>query len=111
MKRAFAYILIVSILAGPAAGPAYCGGPVEKLGRGISNTLTFPCEIPYQIRQTNRQNGFMAAISYGILNGAFMAGARALVGIYEIVTFPVPIPGDFGPILADPEFFFNTSWK
>ena len=110
MKKIFVFLLIFSILAG-VTSPAYCGGPVEKLGRGLSNALTFPCEIPYQISQTNKQNGLMAALSYGVLNGIFMTGARALVGVYEIATFPIPAPGDFDPILTDPEFFFNTSWS
>ncbi len=108
MKKIIVCYLMFSILIG-AASPAYCNGPVEKLGRGFSNTLTFPCEIPYQISQSNKQNGLTAALSYGVLNGIFMAGVRALVGVYEIVTFPIPAPGGFDPILENPEFFFNAS--
>jgi len=107
MKKIAVCLLVLSFLIG-AAAPAYCGGSVKKLGRGFSNVLTFPCEIWYQIGQTNEQNGFTAAMSYGVLKGVFMAGARALVGAYEIATFPVPAPGGFEPILTDPEFFFDA---
>jgi putative exosortase-associated protein (TIGR04073 family) len=108
MKKIPIFFIIFAILAGLTA-PARCDGPVEKLSRGLANTITFPCEIPYQISQTNSQNGLTAALSYGVLNGIFMTGVRAIVGIYEIVTFPIPAPGDFGPILTNPEFFFNAS--
>lgn len=110
MKKIPILFLILMILSG-AAAPAYCGGPVEKLGRGIANVLTFPFEIPHQISETNNQNGLTAALSYGVLNGIFMAGVRALAGVYEIATFPIPAPGSFGPILTDPEFFFSKSWN
>ena len=33
------------------------------------------------------------------------AGNRAVVGAYEVVTFPIPLPSDYEPILTDPEFF------
>jgi len=104
MKKAI-LMIAVFLIAVSLTAPAYCG-PVEKLGRGFSNLLTFPCEIVYQINKTGEQNGITAAWSYGALNGIFMAGVRAVTGAYEIVTFPVPIPGDFEPILTDPEFFF-----
>lgn len=107
-KKIFTFIIAFTLMSIVTAS-AYCGGPVEKLSRGLSNMLTFPCEIPYQISQTNKQNGLTAAIGYGTIKGIFMAGARALAGVYEVVTFPVPAPGNFDPILTDPEFFFDIS--
>jgi hypothetical protein len=36
-----------------------------------------------------------------------MMCVRAVVGVYEIATFPIPLPKGYGPILKDPEFFFE----
>lgn len=108
MKKTMAFALVFALLAG-AAAPGYCGDQTRKLSRGVSNIFTFPCEIPYQIGRTNEQNGLTAAMSYGVLSGIFMACYRALVGVYEVATFPIPIPGAFEPILCDPEFFFESS--
>ena len=101
-------LLLAVLLMAVLVAPGYCYGPVEKLSRGISNIFTFPCEIPYQISETNKQNGLPAAIGYGTLKGIFYSVARLLVGGYEVITFPIPAPGNFEPILTDPEFFFNS---
>lgn len=100
-------LILVVLLALSLAAPAYCG-PVEKIGRGVSNMLTFPCEVPWRIKQSYDQNGITGALSWGVLNGVFMAGYRAILGAYETATFFLPFPGDFQPILTDPEFFFET---
>ncbi len=107
MKNAMVIFLVCSILAG-AAAPAHCHGPEEKLGRGFANLLTFPCEIPYQISQARQQNGLAGAVTYGFVGGFFMAAVRAVVGVYEIATFPFPT-GNFEPMLTNPEFFFSAS--
>jgi putative exosortase-associated protein (TIGR04073 family) len=79
----------------------------KKLGRGVCNLATFPFELTNQIGRTNNSDGAMAALTWGIIKGVGMTGFRALVGAYEVVTFPFPIPGNYDPILTDPEFFFD----
>ena len=32
---------------------------------------------------------------------------RAVVGVYEIATFPIPLPKDYEPIITDPEFILQ----
>lgn len=117
-------MILVSIAAFTA--PAYCKGwhcekspmPVaqvgddfkgdclQKLGRGFSNCLTFVMEIPNQISNVNKANGPLVGFTWGLLKGVGMSGVRAAVGIYEIVTFPLPCPAGYAPILTDPEYFF-----
>lgn len=82
-------------------------GAWKKLGRGVCNTLTFPFELPNQISRTNRTDGPMAAFTWGLIKGVGMTGFRALVGVYEMISFPVALPEDYKPILTDPEFFFD----
>lgn len=107
-----AVTFIVSI-ASPVFAEDTCdkpkGDPLRKLGRGLSNCLTFPIEIPNQISKTNNNDGPMAAFTYGVVKGLIMSLFRAVVGVYEIGTFPIPFPDSYRPILTDPEFMLE-SW-
>jgi len=100
-------LLFVSGLA-PSAD---AGSPVKKLGRGACNVITCPLELPEQMVRVYDPNGPFAAITYGLIKGVLMTGARGAVGIYEIVTFPFPVPAKYAPILTDPEFFLEDSGK
>ncbi len=79
----------------------------KKLGRGVCNLATFPLELFNQISKTNITDGPMAAFTWGLLKGVGMTAFRGLVGAYETITFPMPIPEGYKPILTDPEFFFE----
>ncbi len=83
------------------------GDAIRKLGRGICNCITFPLEIFNQISKTNNTDGPMAAVSYGVAKGVIMTGYRAVVGAYEVLTFPFPVPEYYKPILVDPEFMLE----
>lgn len=107
MKKAVSAAIIFLIVASLAA-PVYCeGNAVKKLGRGLSNAITFPFEIPLQMSRVNNTDGAMAGLTYGLLKGVGMAGLRALTGVYETITFPIPFPQKYEPILTDPEFIFE----
>ena len=102
---------LISIMVLSLAVPAFCDDPVKKLGRGICNTISCPLEILDQVKKTNNSDGPAAGITLGVLKGVGMMCVRAIVGVYEIATFPIPIPKDYKPILTDPEFFFEeTIW-
>lgn len=112
-RRTFLFGLIVTFIVSLAL-PAYCddttkycGDGLKKLGRGVCNAVTFPLELVEQVKRTNNSDGPMAAVTYGVLKGVVMTGVRALVGVYEIMTFPIPFPKNYQPILTDPEFFFE----
>ncbi len=83
------------------------GSPMKKLGRGLANCITFPLEVPYRMGKVNVTDGPFASCTYGLLKGLGMAGLRAGAGIYEIVTFPMPCPADYAPVLTDPEYMFE----
>lgn len=83
-----------------------CGDCLTKLGRGFLNCLTFIMEVPSQISKVSKCNGPLAGFTWGVVKGVGMAGVRAGVGIYEVVTFPLACPAGYGPILNDPEYFF-----
>jgi len=102
-------ILAIAALVVLIAVPAYSDGPVKKLGRGLANTVTFPLEIPANIKKVNESDGPLMAVTYGLGKGLYMAVVRAAAGVYEVATFPFPFPGDFVPIVTEPEFFFDST--
>ena len=79
------------------------GDPGRKLGRGLANTLFGISEIPETIYSVNRDYGGGAAITWGVVKGVGRFVGRELTGIYEIVTFPIPLPLHYDPIMQ-PEF-------
>ncbi len=91
-------------------------GPVRKLGRGICNVAFGVFEIPIQVYKTNETTGGLAAWTYGLMKGVGRFIERELVGVLDIVTFPIPLPGastqkygsgwGYGPIM-EPEWIFT----
>lgn len=111
MKR----VLIIGLIAFSVLSIAtlsYSGeNPVTKFGRGLCNIVTFHFEIFEQSRRVKDAHGSVAGMTYGLGKGIVMAGVRAIVGVYEIVTFPIPYPEDYQPILTDPVSFFPSPKK
>lgn len=112
MRRKLLLIGIIFISLLFLSSSAYCGdNAIKKLGRGVCNIATCPLEIPGQISKANQFDGPMAGLTYGLLKGILMTGVRATVGAYEVLTFPIPFPRYYSPILKDPEFFFeDKNW-
>ena len=75
---------------------------LRKLGRGCANVLFGVIEVPNQITKADAEQGG-GAIPYGIGKGFVRWIAREFVGVYEIVTFPIPFPGGYKPVMK-PEF-------
>ena len=70
--------------------------PMRKLGRGIANVGFGALEIPIKAYDVNHEYGGLAACTYGVLEGVAFFIARECVGIVEIITFPMPLPGATG---------------
>ena len=98
-------LLWVGTLAGQAARDDVPKGhnAVRKLGRGFSNLLFGVVEVPNQINKTSSELGGAAGVTYGVGKGFVRWISRELVGVYEIVTFPVPLPKGYQPVMK-PEF-------
>ncbi len=76
-----------------------------KLGRGVANTLTGWVELPKNIYSTSVEDNAFAGMTLGLAKGAGMTLVRTGAGIYEIATFPFPLPENYRPIL-EPEYVF-----
>ncbi len=110
MKR-FTAIFIIICFVLSAALPVHADGPVKKLGRGVANVVTSPLEVPKGMGDVNETDGIFAGATWGVFKGAVDCVKRAVVGVYEIATFPVPVPKDYEPILDDPEFFLDKKQR
>ncbi|PIQ82729.1 MAG: hypothetical protein COV76_02075 [Candidatus Omnitrophica bacterium CG11_big_fil_rev_8_21_14_0_20_64_10] len=90
-------------LARPAHAEETGALVVTKLFRGIANTATGWMEIPKQISVTWQEEGPGVGSSWGLVKGIGMALARTASGVFEIITFPLPIPDDYQPLMQ-PEY-------
>jgi putative exosortase-associated protein (TIGR04073 family) len=77
--------------------------PLRKLGRGFANVLFGFIEMPNQYTKAVSEHGGAAGITYGVPKGFARWFMREAVGVYEIVTFPVPFPKGYKPVMK-PEF-------
>ena len=88
------------------AGPVYAmnfSGPAKKLSRGAKNLVTFPAELPYRMKMESKNLGPAEGLVYGFFEGLGMMVVRAAAGICEVVTFFMPIPDNYKPMLKDLE--------
>ena len=68
-------------------------GPFEKLGRGVANIAFGPLELIQQPLDVAEEKGNIAALTYGLFRGIGMTVARVVVGVVDITTFLMPLPG------------------
>ena len=76
---------------------------LHKLGRGIANVLTGWMEIPKEIAEAWRETDPITGLIVGGIKGIGYTIVRTFAGFYEILTFPMPFPENYGPII-EPEF-------
>jgi len=77
----------------------------EKLGRGLSNALFGWLELPLNIDQRYSTSDVIGSSLTGATVGTFKGAVRMGVGVYETVTFFLPYPEHFAPILPTLEYF------
>lgn len=71
----------------------------QKAVRGLANTgLGVVVELPKTVYYDTIEDGPLYGLTVGILEGLSWGIARTLVGVYEVVTFPFPIPEGYRPI-------------
>lgn len=107
MRKAFIILSGVCILSLIVVSSASCDDALKKLGRGVANVATCVLEVPEQMGRINDSDGPLAGVTFGLFKGIGMLCVRAVVGVYEVATFPLPFPKAYQPILKDPEFFFE----
>lgn len=97
--------LTFSLAASLALLLVACAGPEQKLGRGMRNSteLLRMGEIQRSMEQTYLWDGAARASTTGFLRGFNRTMVRTGLGLYEIVTFPLP---PYGPLLTSTNLVF-----
>jgi len=73
---------------------------MDKLGRGLAGMTTGVLELPGNIVAVNREENAGAAATIGFGKGLGMIPVRELVGVYEFITAPLPVPSGYRPVLS-----------
>jgi putative exosortase-associated protein (TIGR04073 family) len=90
--------LLVPVMA---QGVEYTAG--RKAGRGLAGLTLGVLEVPGNIVQETRDHGAARGWSLGFVMGLGKIVSRTLVGAFELLTAPFPLPEGFKPVL-EPEF-------
>jgi putative exosortase-associated protein (TIGR04073 family) len=79
---------------------AGCTGPEQKMGRGISNMTEIVREGEFErsVEQASLFGGTDTGFATGMVQGFDRTIARTGIGIYEVVTFPIP---PYRPLATD----------
>ncbi|MBD0305310.1 MAG: exosortase system-associated protein, TIGR04073 family [Nitrospiraceae bacterium] len=78
-----------------------------KLTRGVVNLATGWIELPKQIVVVGHEKGWAAGVFRGSIDGLGMGLARTLAGAYEILSFPLPLPPRYQPMLL-PDYVWQA---
>ena len=82
----------------------------RKLGRGLANVVTAPLELIRKPFLVGQDDGGLAGMTVGVVQGIGAAVIREGAGLIEVVTFPLPFPNYFQPLVM-PEFVYaNGDW-
>ncbi|ACS80096.1 exosortase system-associated protein, TIGR04073 family [Maridesulfovibrio salexigens] len=90
---------------------SYADRAPRKLGRGMTNILSAPLEIPNQAVDLAAENDAPAEQAAGYVGGIFVgfayAGGRVVSGVYDIITCPFGGPSvpTMDPDLIHSDFF------
>src|SRR5881628_3254659 len=99
MARLLTLAALVLLLASPAGAQT----ATRKVGRGRAGMTTSGLEVPGNMVAETRARGYGEGIPLGFAKGLGMIIPRTLVGVWEFVSAPFPVPAGYEPILS-PEF-------
>ena len=80
----------------------------EKFGRGVCNVFLGWTEVPLNVNKRYSPSDTGGSFLSGIAVGMFKGLIRTGVGAYETVTFFLPYPENFAPILPTLEYLQRT---
>ena len=94
-------VLVTAVFTG-------CAGPENKLGRGLSNMTEFARlgEMRRSMEQTAVWDGAETVPTTGFIRGFNRSMARIGIGLYEVLTFPLP---PYGPVLSKGKVYPDPS--
>ena len=106
MRKFIVILIAVLIISNLTTTACFAQEPLRKLGRGLANIATGLVEIPKQVISISKEKNLATGLTWGWVKGAGMGLLRTASGIYEIMTFPIPAPAEYEPVIS-PEFVFE----
>ncbi|MCX6907354.1 MAG: exosortase system-associated protein, TIGR04073 family [Verrucomicrobia bacterium] len=94
-----AVILGVGVMAVSLPSVAPAQDAATKFGRGIAACALGWLELPGNIYDEGTKNGWLMGATAGFGKGIGMTVVRTLVGVWDLVTFPIPAPDEYNSIL------------
>lgn len=85
------------------AAPAHEMTATRKFGRGLAGLTLGILELPGNMAQEWRNDGPLSGLTVGFVMGIVKVPARTLVGAYELLSGPFPLPAGYEPLLT-PEY-------
>jgi putative exosortase-associated protein (TIGR04073 family) len=114
-NKAFHFLSLIAV-SSLVAGCANPQGPEQKFGRGLNNLVEFA--RMGELRRSMEQAAIFDTPGYGSTTTGFFHGinrsfVRTGVGVYEVLTFPIPNGGngDYGPIYRYGDPVYPDSYK
>ncbi|MFC1698616.1 exosortase system-associated protein, TIGR04073 family [Candidatus Omnitrophota bacterium] len=108
MRKWFLVLIAVVLISNLIISPCFAD-PIRKLGRGLANAVTGVVEIPKKVILISKNDNPLLGLTWGWIKGAAVGLLRTAAGVYETVTFPIPAPADYEPMIS-PEFVFEE-WE
>ena len=105
MRKLLKFFLLAAFLTLSTASNAMANDAFTKLGRGLTNILTGPGEFLIQFYATSDRYNPLEAFFATLMRGTVFTIVRELAGVYEVVTFPVPFPRYYNPVMQPPTVF------
>jgi len=100
--RLCAAVLLAAALALASAGAALAAKPAVKLTRGVTNLYSGWLDVPNQMAREKKEGSSAPWVISGLFRGLAEGGRRTLLGVWDIVTFPIPTPAYDRPAMDPP---------
>ena len=107
MKGITVFILFILIAV---ATPAHADNALDKLARGFFNIIVSPMEL-FQAHDDHNDSDPAIGFTLGWIHGILNTGKRAAVGLFEVITWWIPIPEGYEPIIPEPIFLAEKRLK
>lgn len=119
LKFVLAITLVVTLMAGTMASAAEStqvyrdqtsfNKMLGKFGRGVVNIGTCWVEVPFNIATEWKRTDPASGMVTGFIKGVGWGFARFSTGVFDMFTFPFPVPNDYQPLM-EPEFIVTDLW-
>jgi putative exosortase-associated protein (TIGR04073 family) len=103
--RTFSWSIVlgVAVLAVCLAAPAQAYDMGNKACRGAAGLIAGFLELSGNMVETSNKQGVPMGLTAGFVKGVFMVPVREVIGIFELLTFPLEVKKGYEPLI-DPEF-------